>query len=370
MIMARFLIAFMLTDALSLAKLLWPLTLVLLSTIGGIIFERRAIVYLRAIAMRTGWPGYSLVLSSLRGITLIWFILIGFFCASLSLDLNAQLRSLVDKSLMAITLISATIVIARLAVGFIELYSDKNDNASTVTSLFENLTKLAIFSIGLLIVIQSLGISISPLLTALGVGGVSIGLALQNTLANLFSGLNIIMSKKVRPGDYVELGSGEAGYVTDVEWRYTVIQDILDNQIVIPNSRIVASAFKNYGLPHRNLTIDLRIGIAYGCDLRQVEIVTLDVARELQTSCLQAFPGKAPFFLYESFSYFSVDCRIFVHAKDYLAGLRLRHELIKRLHERYKLEGIELAFPIAAAYLPERDRVQPPTNPHLFDGQL
>lgn len=360
----------MLTDALRLARLLLPLTLVLLSAIGGVLFERRAIVYLRAIAMRTGWPGYSLVLSSLRGMTLLWFILLGFFCASLSLDLNPQLRSLVDKSLMAITLISATIVIARLAVGFIELYSDKNDNASPVTSLFENLTKLAIFSIGLLIMIQSLGISISPLLTALGVGGVSIGLALQNTLANLFSGLNIIMSKKVRPGDYIELGSGEAGYVTDVEWRYTVIQDIFSNQIVIPNSRIVASAFKNYGLPHRNLTIDLRIGVAYGCDLRQVERVTLEVARELQNCCLQAFPGKAPFFLYESFGYFSVDCRVFVHAKNYLAGLQLRNELIKRLHERYKIEGIELAFPIAAAYLPNHTFAHSQTTPQPSDGPL
>jgi len=351
-------------------ELLWPLAIVLLSVIGGLIFERRAIAYLQRIAARTGWPGYRIVLASLRGVTLMWFVLTGFFCASLTLNLEPPLRSALDKSLLAVALISVTVVIARLAVGFIELYSGgRDDSASPITSLFENLTKLAIFSIGLLIVIQSLGISITPLLTALGVGGVSIGLALQNTLANLFSGLNIILSKKVRPGDYLELSSGEAGYVTDVEWRYTVIQDIRDNQIVIPNSKIVSSAFRNYGLPHKNLTVDVRLGFAYGGDLSQVETITLEVARDLQDKCLQASSEGAPFFLFESFGYFSIDARVFVHAKDYLGGLYLRHELIKRLHARYTLEGIELAFPIASGIPMEREASRLGNSPRLSEGK-
>ncbi|MGD1901633.1 MAG: mechanosensitive ion channel family protein [Geitlerinemataceae cyanobacterium] len=356
------------TNFLEVMQLLWPLAIVLLGVIGGVIFERRAIVYLRAIAAKTGWPGYRIVLSSLRWMTLLWFILAGFFCASLTLKLDPPLRSLFDKTLLALTLMSVTVVIARLAVGFIELYSgNKDDNTSPITSLFENLTKLAIFSLGVLIVIQSLGISITPLLTALGVGGVSIGLALQNTLANLFSGLNIILSKKVRPGDYLELSTGEAGYVTDVEWRYTVIQDIRESQIVIPNSKIVSSAFKNYGLPQKYLTVDVRLGFAYGVDLAAAEKITIEVARELQTNCLHASPEKAPFFLYENFGYYSVDARIFVHAKDYLAGLYMRHELIKRLHARYTLEDIELAFPIAAGFPMERDSSGLEVSPRLSE---
>jgi len=356
----------MLTEVLALAKLLIPLAIVLISTIGGIIFEKRVIKRLHAIALRTGWSGYDIILSSLRGVALLWFILTGFFCASFSLDLSPTLRVLFDKSLMAMTLVSSTIVIARLAVGFIGFYSDKGDDVSPITSLFENLTKLAIFSIGLLIVIQSLGISITPLLTALGVGGVSIGLALQNTLANLFSGLNIILSRKVRPGDYIELSTGEAGYVTDVEWRYTVIQDLTQNQLVVPNSRIVSAAFKNYGLPNRTLSIQVRVGVDYHSDLEKVEAVTLEVAREIQRDCTYAIDDCEPFLLFENFGYFSIDFVVFIRVREYFEGLKVRHRFIKMLHERYKQEGIKIPFPIATGYLPERN----PGNRSTFSEHL
>ena len=198
-------------DVLNVVRLIVPLLVVLCGFVGGYIFEQRILTRLREIANRTHWQGYEIIIVSLRGMTLLWFAIAGIFVATLTVPIEDTILTPIQKSLLAVLLTSLTVVVSRLAVGFVRLYGERNDDTSPLTSLFENLTKLAIFSLGILIILQSIGISITPLLTALGIGGVSIGLALQSTLANLFSGLNIIMSKKVRPGDYIQLDTGEAG---------------------------------------------------------------------------------------------------------------------------------------------------------------
>jgi small-conductance mechanosensitive channel len=82
-----------------------------------------------------------------------------------------------------------------------------------------NLTRIVIFGIGILVILHSLGISIAPLLTALGIGGLAVALALQDTLSNLFAGLHILMTRQIKPGDYIRLESGEEGFVVDITWR-------------------------------------------------------------------------------------------------------------------------------------------------------
>lgn len=330
-----------------------PVFLILSSLILGLIFEKRVLTKLQAIANKTGWPGYEIIINSLQGITLLWFGVAGIFGATLSFPISPSLLITIQKTLLATLLASATIVISRLAVGFIKLYSARGEGPSPLTSLFENLTRVGIFSIGLLIIIQSLGVAITPLLTALGVGGVSIGLALQNTLSNLFSGLNIITSKKVRPGDYIRLETGEEGYVTDVAWRYTIIREIPDNFIVIPNSKIVSSTFKNYALPDKEMLVLIDVGISYDSDLETVETITIEVANEVMHEVSGGVPNYQPFLRYESFGYFSINFTVYLRVKEFFDHLLVRHEFIKRLHKRYRADGIKIPFPLTIGYVPE-----------------
>jgi small-conductance mechanosensitive channel len=81
------------------------------------------------------------------------------------------------------------------------------------------------------------------------VGGLAVALALQDTLSNLFAGLHIIASKKLLPGDYFLLDSGEEGYVQDVNWRNTFIRTLRNNMIVVPNARLASAILTNYYQP-------------------------------------------------------------------------------------------------------------------------
>jgi len=277
---------------LTIVKLLVPVASILAGFIVGSVLERRVLAKLHAIANKNGWEGYEILFKSIRGLTLLWCIIGGIFGATLSFPINQGLLITIHKTLLATLLGSATIVMARLAVKFIKLYYSNTvevEGASPLTSLLENLTKFAIYSIGFLIILQSFGVGITPLLTALGVGGISIGLALQNTLSNIFSGLNIITSKKVRPGDYIQLYTGEEGYVIDVAWRYTIVREIPDNFIVIFNAKIVSSTFKNYSFPDREMLVLVTVGVSYDSDLETVEAVTLEVASEIMNEVLVGY---------------------------------------------------------------------------------
>ena len=117
------------------------------------------------------------------------------------------------------------------------------------TSILVNTIELVVYLTGFLFMLQSFGISIAPLLTALGVGGLAVALALQDTLSNLFSGINILLSKQTKVGDYIKLSSGEEGIVSDMNWRSTTIQQTSNNMVVVPNQKIATSIITNYALP-------------------------------------------------------------------------------------------------------------------------
>ncbi len=340
---------------LKIARIVTPILIVLCSIIIGFLFEKKILKKLHQLSENTDWKGYKIIIGSLQGVSLFWFILAGISMASTTIPLINSIQIFIQKGLLAVFLASVTLIVSRLAVGFLEIYTTKEEGVSPLTTLFNNLTKLVIFSFGFLIILQSIGIAITPLLTALGVGGISIGLALQNTLSNLFSGISLLTSKKVRVGDYIQLKGGEEGYVTDIAWRYTIIKEINDNLMVIPNAFLLSSSFKNYGLPEKEMLITAKIGVSYDSDLAKVERVTLEVAKQIMTEVEGGVPEYEPFMRYTKFDYYSINFLIYLRVKEYYDQLIVKHEFLKTLHKRYQQEDIKLAFPVKGYYWPNEN---------------
>ncbi len=129
--------------------------------------------------------------------------------------------------------------------------------------------------------LQSFGISVTPLLTALGVGGLAVALALQDTLSNLFAGINILLSKQTKVGDFIKLSTGEEGFVEDLNWRSTTIRQLANNMVVVPNQKIATSIITNYALPETECSMLVAVGVSYDSDLDHVEKITVAVAKEV-----------------------------------------------------------------------------------------
>jgi len=203
-----------------------------------------------------------------------------------------------------------------------------------------NLTKLLVFVLGGLIILQSLGIAISPILTALGVGGLAVALALLETLSNLFSGLYIMVSRQIRPGDYVKLNTGEEGHVVDINWRSTQIREGPNNMIIVPNAKLAAANVTNYYQPDPELVVIIPASVGYESDLDRVEQVTLNVARGVMREIPGGIPTFEPLLRYNGFGEASVNFNVILRAREVADQPRVKHEFVKRLHERFGREGI------------------------------
>jgi len=161
-----------------------PIIIVLSFLLLGWLVEKRVVSQLLSIAREKNLRFSEGVLRSLRGLSILWFGLLGLNIAlSLpNLPLFPYLILLSQKLLLVAFLASATWAIAQLSVEILRFYTTGDDGISSLTSLFEFLAKVLIFSCGFLLILSSIGISITPMLTAFGIGGVSLGLALQNRI--------------------------------------------------------------------------------------------------------------------------------------------------------------------------------------------
>ncbi len=322
----------------------------------GLFFDRFVYEKFKKIAKRTKWKGDEIIVQSLRGKFSLWFPLAGLYVGIYYLFPNLAISNILCKAVLAVFILSATLVCGEIAGGFISLYSERVKSIFPSTSLLANLAKGLILFFGVLFILQVFGISITPLLTAFGIGGLAVALALQDTLANLFSGLHIVLSHQIKPGDYVKLSTGEKGYVTDINWRNTTIRQLPNNMVVIPNSKLASAIITNYHLPEKELAVKIEVGVSYDSDLEKVERVTIDVAKDVLKNIPGGVPNFEPFIRYHTFGESSINFTVILRAKEFVDQYLIKHEFIKKLHKRYKKEKIVIPFPIRTVYLRNNKR--------------
>ncbi|RII30143.1 MAG: mechanosensitive ion channel protein MscS [Geobacter sp.] len=326
--------------------------LLMASVVIGLVMERVILHRLEALAQHTSWEGDEIIVTSLKGLTLYSCLLAGIYLVSLRLPLDEHAGEIVGKLVLVAFLLLVTLFMMRLAAGFVSHYARKAVLPST--SIFTNLAKVIAFSVGILVILQFLGISITPILTALGVGGLAVALALQDTLSNIFSGLHIIATRQIRQGNYIRLDGGEEGYVTDITWRNTVIRTLSNNMVLVPNSKLAGAIVTNYHLPETEMGVLVQVGVSYDSELEEVERVTTDVARELLLDVQGGVHGFEPFIRYHTFADFSINFTVILRCKEYVDQYLVKHEFVKRLHRRYRDEGIEIPYPIRMVHYKDK----------------
>ena len=204
---------------------------------------------------------------------------------------------------------------------------------------------IVVYGIAFMIILDALGVSISPLLGGLGIMGLAVALALQPTLSNFFAGTYVMSDGTMNVGDYIELSGGPAGYVTEVGWRSTKIRTIYNNLVIIPNSVLADSIFTNYQTPSTAVSVLVNCGVSYDSDLQHVQDVALAACRKVVAESVHASDFD-PIVNFKTFGDSNIDFYIFARARDRVASFRLTSELIKAIHARFKEEGIEINYPV------------------------
>lgn len=330
------------------SQMLIPLTTFVVVILCG--FAVRKIILNRL----AGWAGRTkskiddIVIESIRAPFMIWFMMLGLYLGFASSSLPEKAVALAGKILFVLGSLSVTLVLANISSEMIKLYSGKIHTGRPITSLTQNISRIGIFVIGALIILNSLGVSITPILATLGVGGLAVALALQDTLSNLFAGFHIIVSRQVRIGDYIKLESQEEGYVTDITWRTTKIKMLPNNIVLVPNEKLAKAIVVNYYLPDREMAVLVDLGVHYASDLAKVEKISCEIAKDVMKEVAGGVPDFEPFIRYHTFADFSIKFTVILRAKEFVDQYLIKHEFIKRLHERYAREGIVIPYPVRA----------------------
>ena len=300
---------------------------------------------------RTQWDG--IVIQSLdRPLTLL---ILGGGLAVLAglVPLPEQISREIGLAVRILIIVATFLFLDLLIVQILKQLAGKVRAVDLSRGIVQGLVRLTVLSFGFLILIDSLGISITPLIASLGIGSLAVALGLQETLANLFAGLYIVADQPIRVGDYIELESGEKGYVTEIGWRNTRIRMLQNVVVVIPNNKIISSTIRNYYLPEREMAALVQVGVHYSSDLAKVERVTIEVAREVQKKAQGAVPGFEPFIRYHTFGESSINFTVILRVQEFVDQYLVTHEFIKALHERYQKEGIVIPFPIRTLDIPK-----------------
>lgn len=325
-----------------------PFAVFLLTLLLGYFLRKVLFSRLSRWARNTRSQIDDVVIGAAKGPFVIWCLMSGIYFALAVAKLPQGLVNISGKIILLLGISSITVVLANISANLVKIYSQKLETALAVSSLTQNITRIIIFVIGILVILNSLGISIAPILATLGVGGLAVALALQDTLSNLFAGFHIIVARQIKIGDYVKLESGEEGYVIDINWRTTKIKALPNNIILVPNEKVTKAIITNYYLPDKELAVLVNLGVHYNSDLEKVEKITCETAREVMKEIAGAVPEFEPFIRYNGLGEFSINFTVILRAKEFVDQYLIKHEFIKRLHGRYKREGIIIPYPIRA----------------------
>ncbi len=258
---------------------------------------------------------------------------------------NDFLSNFAGKSLIIFICLTITYLCGIIAEVILKRQFKRFSDISLITGF----VKVTIYIIGIMVVLQSIGVKITPLITALGIGGIAFAFAIQPTLANFFSGLNILASGQVSKGDYIVVSEQVEGFVKDVAWRNTSILSLSNILHIVPNQVLSDAVVSNYSKPDSMFYVRLNIGVAYSSNLSIVEKVCLNVATKILNELNSEDSSKEnhePVFRYTGFGDSSIDFMVILPIKDPTKRSLTIHNFIKELHLSFNENGIEIPFPI------------------------
>lgn len=338
-------------DATTLRPVLISAAVFVAVTVVALVARRLLFAVLRRWTAKTETSIDDAVLSVIRGPSIFWTIALGLYVGIGTSVLPPRMIQIAFTALHSLVILSFTFVTANVASHLLRYAAHRAE--LPLTGLAQGVVKGVVIALGVVVLLGTMGVSITPILTALGVGGLAVALALQDTLSNLFAGLHILMERSIRVGDVVRLESGEEGTVSDIGWRTTRIRLMPNNVVIIPNNKLAQARVLNYSLPDSSMALMIPISVSYEADLNLVQRLLLEETREPIPGLLSE-PAPMVRFI-PGFGPSSLDLTLVVQIREFGDQNLVQHELRLRILERFRAEGVEIPYPSRTIYYAQAD---------------
>jgi len=325
-----------------------PALVLLGATALGVVARFTVFRWLRKLTVATKRPYDDIVVENLTRRVIAWTVLGAMYVQIEALPWRTRSIAAAQDIVAALLILSVTLVLVRLISAIVVAYGHTRAAGVGGTTLIRYVVTTVVLFIGIVSVLALFGISIVPAVTALGVGGLAVALAFQDTLANVFSGLNLSLARQIRVGDYIELGGPRDGqldgFVVDIGWRATTLRTVLGLQVFIPNKKLAESIMANYTRdPGMSVELGFRVGL--DCDPYRVEEVVLDEMQQAIAAVPGIRPDEPALVRFKAFGDWALEFKVFVVILSFQDRFFIHHELMKRLHRRLQLEKIVVPIP-------------------------
>jgi small-conductance mechanosensitive channel len=321
------------------ANVFWTAGFILAAYVAGHILKRLLAARLSRLPGSAG-PWGPLVLDVLRRRVGLWSLLVGTYLSLLRWALPVDVHALLVRVLSAIGVASVTLALATLTTQLVVSYGSRA--SVVVTGLTQNVVRIVVITIGALVIVRSFGYDIGPMLTVLGIGGLTVALALQEPLSNLFAGLFVSFAGQIRVGDFVKIDSGAEGHIADFNWRSVRLRHPSGNFIEIPNAVLSKAVVTNYSLPTPEMGMTVDVTVRRDASLEEVERVALEVGNLVVKEVPGVAPGSEPVVRFKALTDATVTFAVGVRIREFADQSRVKHELVKRLDASFRAEGISL----------------------------
>jgi small-conductance mechanosensitive channel len=327
--------------------------LIILGSAAGLLLIRSLLFrLLHRMTRRTETQLDDLLVAGLRFPSLFIVWVIATYIGIRLTDLPETWFTYATKGMHLSVILTITVGLANVSDRILAYFLKRAELPISVTSLLLAVVKAVFYVIGILIMLNYLGISIAPMITALGVGGLAMALALQDTLSNLFAGVHIMAEQTIRVGDYIRLETGQEGYVEDISWRTTRIRMLPNNMVIVPNNKLSQSVLTNYHLPAREMVLQVPVGVAYGSDPDLVERFLVEEAKQAASELPGLLADPAPIVrLLPGFGESSLNFTLLCTLREIGDQNPVLAELNLRILKRFQKEGIEFPYPTRTVYL-------------------
>jgi small-conductance mechanosensitive channel len=297
---------------------------------------------IRRLVSRSSTRLDDAVFASLGPHVPVWFLVLGVVVGSRYAPISVGVRHVVDRGATAVVILSASLAVASFVGHLLDRAAKHWMGTSGATSLAQNVVRGTIVTVGLLAMLGQLGVSVTPLLTALGLGSLGVALGLQPTLTNLFAGFQITLSRQMRVGDFIELDNGMQGFVEDIGWRSVQLRELSSSRVVVPNARLAEMVVRNHSLPGDELGFIVPLLVAHGTDLGAAERVALEAARDVQREVVGGVPAFEPAVRFTAYTDSGIQMNVALRARTVTDRFLLTSELLRRVLPRFAGAGIEI----------------------------
>jgi small-conductance mechanosensitive channel len=221
-----------------------------------------------------------------------------------------------------------------------KIEQDHGEDATTLDAL-GLLSKIALWTVLALIILDNLGVKINSLVTSLGIGGIAVALAIQNILGDLFASLSIALDKPFVIGDFVVVGDFE-GDVEDIGLKSTRIRSLSGEELIFANTDLLKSRIRNFKRLEKR-RISFSFGIVYGTPADQLEHIPR-IVEEIIAPLEHAEFERTHF---RSLGDFALEFTVsyYVLLPEYAVYLDLQQKINLALYQRFEELGIEFAYP-------------------------